>query len=197
MLRSILLSSFSLLFLMSCQVETAESARALSVEDDFKWITVENDYQIKVPNDMETTSMLNENASLQQFHLYKKEYIIIIDESKQDFINSYNDFGGYNNNTAPLENFHSVQMQHLKQVMVLNHLTPSGFVSLKNTKAYSVEFEALIEKKETKETACYFVYHIEGKLKLYTVMGWTSKENKAIYREKINKMLATFTENNR
>lgn len=181
----------SLLLFNSCINETVESAKKLSIENDFKWIEVNSGYRIKVPSYMEQTTILNDEASLQQMDLFKEEYIIIIDESKQEFIDAFMELNSYNDLNSPLDNFHDVQKIHFTEMMNLRPTMKAKKVELNNISAYYIECEAKIE--DTDESASYFIYHAESNSKLYTIMAWTLKDNRNIYREKVKKMASTFS----
>ncbi|MCT4583007.1 MAG: hypothetical protein N4A35_16460 [Flavobacteriales bacterium] len=177
-------------FWTSCKTETVESARNLSLEKDFEWATVEHRYKIKVPNYLKSTTILNDEASLQYMHMYKEEYLIIIDESKQEFIDAFRALEAYDEEQNTLKNFHEVQTTHLTTAMHLRPTSTPQFIQLRNTAAYFAEFDANIEG--TQETASYFIYHVASTERLYTIMLWTLKKNRDIYREKVKKMLSTF-----
>lgn len=179
---------FSIVLFNNC--ESVESAQKLSIKEDFKWVETNSDYKIKVPNYMEQTTVLNAEASLQQMDVLKEEYIIIIDEAKQEFIEAYKELGAYNHKLNTLENFHEVQTLHLKEAMKIELTSKHKPIKLKNSKAYFIEADAVIEG--TDEKASYFIYHVESKSKLYTIMAWTLKKHQNIYREKVKKMMTTF-----
>ncbi len=191
MIKNLILLLFTLsTFLVSCKTETVETARNLSLDQDFEWAKVYQQYKIKLPNYMKSTTILNDEASLQYMHMYKEEYIIIIDESKQEFIDTFRALNAYNENKNTLENFHLVQTEHLTSAMQLRQTSKPQFVQLRNSTAYFAEFDAKIE--DSPETASYFIYHAASEEKLYTIMLWTLKKNREIYREKVKKMLSTF-----
>lgn len=176
--------------LHSCKSETIEDAKKLSLEKDFDLIKVNSNYEIKVLDYMISTDLLNEEASLQYMYAFKEEYIVIIDEPKQEFIDAYTDLNSFDNNQSTLDNYSYVQIEFLDQMMEPKHRTKSKSITVNNLDAHYIEMDAKLEG--IKEVASYFIYYIESKGNLYTIMAWTLEKNKDIYREKVKKMIRTF-----
>lgn len=183
-----LLFSFLIFCLTSCQSETVEDARKLSVENDFKLVKKEH-YELKLPNYMEESFTLNPDASLQYMSEYKDEYIIVINESKVIFSEKIKEFEKLKVQKE-LINYRNTQFQFTEQKMEI--INRSNFKSLRinGWEAETIEIDAKLE--ELKEPVSYYFYYIDGGEQLYTIMAWTLSSKKNIYREKVKKIIQQF-----
>lgn len=183
-----LLLSFLIFCFISCQSETVEDARKLSVENDFKLVKKEH-YELKLPNYMEESFKLNPDASLQYMSEYKDEYIIVINESKVIFSEKIKEFEKLKVQKE-LINYRNTQFQFTEQKMKI--INRSNFKSLRinGWEAETIEIDAKLE--ELKEPVSYYFYYIDGGEQLYTIMAWTLSSKKNIYREKVKKIIQQF-----
>ena len=180
-------------FLNACKSETVEDAKHLSLENDFKTITRNSaleSYKIKVPKYMEPTEILNPEAGFQFLNLYKEEYIIIIDESKQDFkqvISAYNEF---RDEKLILNQYSNFQTLFLKQKMTILSQSKLKKSKINNLNARQLELLAKLDKID--ENISYFITYLEGKEKLYFVMAWTLESKQPIFKEKYRMIIESF-----
>jgi hypothetical protein len=187
------LSSFFIFLLLftihSCQPETIGEAKKLSVERDFKLIAKKN-YSIKVLNYMNSTTILNIDASLQYMNANKEEYIIVIEEPKADFIAALKKVEAGSKENQILLNYRNAQFQYTEQKMEVVNRSSFRKVAINGLKVEAIEIDAKL--KELEELVSYYFYYIEGEEQLFTIMAWTLASKKAIYREKVKKMVRTF-----
>lgn len=174
----------------SCKPETVQDAKKLSLNNDFELVKIKGNYQIKVLDYMTSTNILNDEASLQYMHTFKEEYIIVMDEPKQEFIDIYSDFNSYDEKKSALINYRDTQIQFLNEALKPRHKTKPKSITINNLKVEFIEMDAKLEGIE--DIASYFIYYIEAPGNLYTIMAWTLKNKKDIYREKVKKMMSTF-----
>lgn len=178
-----------LLTFSSCQPEKIEDAKNLSLEKDFKSVNRES-YKMKVPKYMESTTILNPDASLQYMNDFKSEYIIVINESKKEFDFALNKHKGDYSNQEDLINYRNTQFQYTEQQMDIKSSSKFNSLSVNGLSTQMIRFDAKLEKLN--ELVSYFLYYIDGGDQLYTVMGWTVASKKHIYYEKVEKMISTF-----
>lgn len=188
----IILLSFLLITFNSCQNETVESAQQLSIDKDFKLIEVDGRYEIKVLNYLEASNSLNSEASLQQMHATKEEYIIVIDEPKDEFISVYQELNEYDSTLPAVVNYRDLQLNFITEVMDPIRKTKPKSYSINQLSVEYIEMDAFLE--HTDDVASYFIYYIESATRIYTVMAWTLEKNKEVYREKVKKMMQTFND---
>jgi len=179
--------------LNSCQPETIEEAKNLSIERDFKLIA-KNSYEIKVPNYMKPTTILNVDASLQYMNANKEEYIIVIEESKIGFIDALKKVKEDNKESQVLLSYRNTQFDYTKQQMQVVNRNSFSKIMINGLKTETVEIEVKLEGLE--ELVSYYFYYIESEEQLFTIMAWTTASKKAIYREKVKKMVWTFNTKN-
>lgn len=139
---------------------------------------------------MEPTEILNPEAGFQFLNLYKEEYIIIIDESKQDFkqvISAYNEF---RDEKLILNQYSNFQTLFLKQKMTILSQSKLKKSKINNLNARQLELLAKLDKID--ENISYFITYLEGKEKLYFVMAWTLESKQPIFKEKYRKIIESF-----
>jgi len=185
--------AFSFSAFNSCKSETIEDVEQLTLKDDFKTITrnsaLEN-YEIKVPKYMEPTEILNPDAKLQFLHLYNEEYIIVINESKQDFKQMIAQFNEFDNKNDILSKYSNFQMQFLTQKMNILNSSKTKQTKINTLNAKNIELLAKVNNVD--ENISYFITFIEGKENLYFVMAWTIESKEAVFRAKYKKIIGSF-----
>lgn len=174
----------------SCKSETVKDAKKLSLNKNFELVKVKGNYQVKVLDYMVSTKILNDEASLQYMNTLKEEYIIVMDEPKQEFIDVYTGFNSYDKEKPALINYRDIQIKLLNDAINPKHKTKPKTMLINNLKVEYIEMDAKLEGIE--DIASYFIYYIESSGNLYTVMAWTLENKKEIYREKVKKMISTF-----
>jgi len=186
----IIASLFIVISFNSCKPETIEDAKRLSLDKDFKVIKVKSNYEIKVMDYMISTNILNNEASLQYMSPLKEEYIIIINEPKQEFIEAYLELNAYDKKESPIANYSTIQLAFFNEKMKPSYKSKLKHSTINNLSVEYIELNANIA--EVNQTASYFIYYIASLESLYTIMTWTLKQNKDVYREKVRKMIRTF-----
>jgi hypothetical protein len=63
-------------------------AFSCDVKEEFKTITIPNQFSLDIPNSFEKVNNLNEAATLQYQNALKEFYVIVMDESKETFDNA-------------------------------------------------------------------------------------------------------------
>lgn len=189
----VLLLAIVVTILSGCHTETIEDAKALSIEKDFELKSIAN-YSIRIPSYMTSSTTLNPDASLQYMDAIKEEYIVVIDESKAVFIDALKEYGEYRLNEQDLIAYRNAQFSFTEQQIDIKNRSDFKSISVKGINIECVELDAKLE--ELDELVSYFFYYVDGGNELYTIMAWTLQSKKDLYREKVKKMIQTFTVKN-
>ncbi len=166
----------------------AENANEVTIAD--------GNYVMSIPKHLALASTLNDQASLQYQDLAKELYIIVINESKTDFIKTYSDpdldpdLLKYDDNLTPEKNYRLVQMQSLKKSMTLKSEPTIKKTTINGLDAEVVDFTGSVEGIE------YDIYYklafIEGTKDTYMVMTWTLDSDKNTNMDEMDGMINSF-----
>lgn len=143
---------------------------------NYKAIDVNNLYSISVPKDMKSTDFLNDEASLQYFNIYKDQYVMVIDESKAEFIEVFQDLDEYDNNKSIIENYADAQLSFFSENLKIRKET--GLQSIKMNGREGLRKSAVADVEGVPDPISYQFAFAEGKTNLYLIMSWTT-ESKA------------------
>lgn len=149
-------------------------------------------FTMEVPEFMSKASSLNDAASLQYQNIFKETYVIVIDESKDEYLNAYKDLDVYDTARSVIANYMDTQVQ--STTSSLDVIEKSKIASFKThgLKAKSIEIDANLEGVSSSIT--YFMTCIEGRDHLYMVLAWTLRDKKDKHRETFKRMVRTFRE---
>lgn len=171
----------------SCNETNKEN---LSLDSDFQTVTINDDYEMKIPNYMVKTKELNKLASLQYMHALKETYVVVLDESKDDFIATYKSINIYNDSLSVVLNYCNAQIKNITSTIK----NPTQFNRKSSTIngliSESINIEGNFE--DVKQKISYFFTFIEGKDKLYMIMTWTLKDRMDLYRDTYQKVSESF-----
>jgi hypothetical protein len=168
----------------------ALAIQSCSTPDTLQEVNVENRYTITIPSFLTETQELNDEASLQYLNGAREFYVVVIDESKEEFhqaiINNlidqtYSpDLTGYAN--LLLDNFSAAA-----NVKSKTKITES---TINNMPALGINISAAFDGVDV---FCSMTY-LEGKTNYYQVFAWTLKENEKDYKASINEIAKTLKE---
>ena len=193
--KLIFLCCLVVLVLNSCADVLNKKQELLTFPDDFQnaKITAEyGDYSLHVPKYMKKTYELNDEASLQYMNALKEAYIIVIDESKQDFIDVYRDLETYDETISPLENYRNIQMESLRETITIDNESPAKKLKIRNVDAEYVEIDGKVEGVNFE--IAYSLGFIEGKEKLYLIMAWTLGDRRTKFEDTYEQVMKSFKE---
>lgn len=185
---SIMLILFIGLIQSACNLSNKKEE--LSLDKDFKFIKVNNDYGIHVPDYMKETKDLNNDASLQYANVFKETYVIVIDESKDEFIDTFTELEEYDTTISPVKNYRDVQLKMLIEGMDVKYKSDPMALSVNGLNAETVELDAQVEG--IKYDIGYFITFIEGTENLYMIMEWTLQNRKEKYRTTFDQIARSF-----
>ena len=157
-------------------VEPTSTSESLS-ESNFSLIDIDNDYQVLIPKYMKPMPNLNDEASLQYANIFKEIYTIVINENKQEFIETFKSLGEYNDSLPPIENYKNVQKQMLDEAIANVKFRDYGLTEINTYPARQFKMEGEIDGLDF----FYLVGFIEGDENIYMLMNWTLKDRKSRY----------------
>lgn len=168
----------------SCNLISDKKEEKLA-EEDFNTVEIESRYKIRLPKYMTEAKNLSEDASLQYQNIFKETYTVVIDESKQEFIDAFTEVGLYDTTLTVSENYRNVQLGMIEENMTI--LSKSTPVTLRIGKfdAHQVKIEGKVEAVD--HDISYLFTFVDSDDDLYMIMSWTLKSRKEKY-------LSTFKE---
>jgi len=179
-MKNILLLLSILLFVSSCSFNSKP-----------KEIDVKGKYKMNIPGFMISTNQLNDDASLQYQNPLKELYIIVIDDTFDDFskaINSNeveseytNDFNGFVEliSSGEGELFFTVADRSKMKDETINGLKAKTLENIRNITGVDIYYKAAL---------------IQGKDTYYQVIAWTLASRKDKHEKIITEMINSFTE---
>lgn len=158
---------------------------------DFNKININDQYSVLLPKYLKKTNDLNEDASLQYQNLARETYIIIIDESKEEFINSFKETEIYIDSLTPLENYSEYLNGYLYDA--LNSTSyDSGFTDRTINKWPAKIKTVQGEYYELDFEIIYWLAFIETDEKMYYIMCWTLPDRRMKYEKTFEKVINSF-----
>jgi hypothetical protein len=178
-----LILTFSSCFDLSKKEETLTEA-------DLNYVQINNEYGMSLPKYMTEAKKLNEEASLQYQNVYKETYVIVIDEDKQTFIDTFSDLNVYDSTLSVIENYRTSQVKSLSENMTV--ISEGEVVSLKinDRDAQSVQMDGNVDG--VLSGISYYLTFVEGNDKVYMIMAWTLANRKEKYGKTFDAMAKTF-----
>ena len=149
-------------------------------------------YKIELPDYMEETFHLNNEASLQYQNLFKELYIIVLDEPKDEFHDVISQGDYANDYTKDIQGYTNFLLDsHPEREITGGDIKPVKINGL-DARIY--------EMKETTEDGYDITFkavNIEGRKKYYQLMVWTLTENMEKYNTVMDNMINSFKEMDR
>lgn len=175
---SLLLFSCIILISSSCNLVNDKKEEKLAAED-FNTIEIEKRYKINLPKYMTEAKNLSEDASLQYQNVFKETYTVVIDESKQEFIDAFIEVELYDTTLSVSENYRNVQLGMIEENMTVNSKSSPVKLKIGPHEAHQIEIEGNVEGID--QEISYLFTFIEGKDELFMIMSWTLKSRKEKY----------------
>lgn len=153
-----------------------------------KRITVDSLYSIEIPKYMKKTTVLNDDASLQYMNAYKETYVIVINESIEDFKNTFVQMGDYDTIKTADRNYKDIQLNFIKETIGNYKIYDHEYLKIHELNASLVKVEGKVDGYQI----FYQIGFLEGKKDVYMVMIWTEKKKKNRYHYTFQKMIESF-----
>ena len=176
--------------IISCK-KIIDSASSLGKDEvkieQLKTISVNDEYSLSVPKYMTEMKSLHDEASFQYANVFKETYIIVLDESKEEFIATFKELEIYNDSLTPLENYSDFQLKSFKESIAALNVNKLDS-RIKKTPSELYEFNGEVEGLDI----AYFVSFIEADTKMYMIMSWTMQDRYKKYKETFKLTHSTF-----
>ena len=188
--KSIIFLLLISLSIISCN-KIIESAASLGKDEvkieELKKININEEYALSVPQYMTELKSLHDDASLQYANLFKETYIVVIDESKEEFITTFKELEIYNDSLTALENYSNFQLKSFKEsIRALD--VKKLYSRIKNLPSQIHKFNGEVEGLDI----AYVVSFVEADKKMYMIMSWTMKNRYSKYKETFKLIHSTF-----
>lgn len=156
-----------------------------------KEVTIESGgYKINIPKHMSVSTELNDEAALQYANTSDELYIIIIDESKTEYIKEYSDANLYDDKLTPEKNYRMTQMEAMSEKMTVKGEPVVKKQTINGLDAEVVSFTGQVPGIDF--DIFYKLAFIEGTKNIYMVMTWTLDSKKSSNEDEMNEMIKSF-----
>ncbi len=160
------------------------------VFDSENKITIEDKYSIKLPSYVAETTNLNEDASLQYKNTLREFYVIVIDESMEEFGNviiEYDLSDEYPNN---LQGYSNLVVDMFAESISNFKLTDSKKIEINGLSGNYFEIEGVVDD--------YDIYYnfviVKGNDTYYQILTWTLLHKKENHKTAMHKIINSFME---
>ncbi len=160
--------------------DTAHDLRTVKVKE----------YALDIPKHLYACSGLNDEASAQYEDTVNELYIIVIDESKADFVNVMKENKKYKEKLSVAENYRNVEMRSLKKSIKIKGKRIERRETIHNLDAQIEEVNA--KARGIEETIAYKFAFIEGPENMYYVTIWTLSTSEQINHAEMEGMINSF-----
>ncbi len=137
-------------------IDSMEEARTMDVDGL---------YTIDIPPNMEPTTGLNAEASLQYRDIQREAYTLVIHESKEKLLQLI----GSDRDRPILEVYREIRLQLLAGTTQIQDRAPIREHSLNGLRAESLEVDALVEGIDGEIS--YFLTFVEGPVNVFLIMS--------------------------
>ena len=164
----------------------------LSTETKVETVEVDGLYSMEIPDFMTSTTVLNDDASLQYNNLYKEKYVIVIDEDKQEFIDAFELIDGYDESISVVDNYANIQIESMTEAGSIQDKSDVIKRPINGMNARQIAIDANVPG--ISEAISYWLGYVEGDKTMYTIMTWTLESRKDDYEAEANKIIRSLKE---
>lgn len=172
----------------SCVESNGNKQNNALLNTDFELIRVNNQYSIELPTFMKESNDLNIEASLQYQNIFKETYVIVIDESKEEFKSVFEDLGEYNDALSAAKNYKEIQLQFLDEEVVISNIDEVESSTINGLPFEITEVDATVDGIDVGYTIAF----VEGVNNVYMIMAWTVQNRHERYSDLFNKIVKSF-----
>lgn len=165
---------------------------------NYKRINVEDRYSIEVGEKMKSTSMLNDEASLQYFSVVDDKYVVIIDEPWEDIEFMFEFLDDYDPSKSRLESYADLQFESLHEMMNVYNASDWSHMKINGMDAMRITCTATLKEQLSTDTdpLAYNLAFIDGEETVYMIMSWTIESKKGEFKDEQMHMFESFKEMN-
>jgi len=186
-MKKFLVLIITLSIILSCNNLTSSSPENLQ-QEDFNEVNIDGLYTLSVPKYMKEMNNLNEEASLQYANVFKEAYTVVIHENKDKFINTFKEFGEYNDDLSVVENYSLTHQNFFNEIATVDKIIPYDITTINDLDAKRIKILAKVDGIDI----TYVISHIEGKENVYQIMSWTLPDKIGKYEDTFIKINNSF-----
>tara|TARA_R110002072_G_scaffold20688_3_gene74843 strand:- start:16038 stop:16661 length:624 start_codon:yes stop_codon:yes gene_type:complete len=149
-------------------------------------------YSVEIPSDLTITTSLNDDASLQYNNTYAEKYVIVIDESKQDFIDVLKSLGVYDEDKSLADELADIQITSFGENLTISSQSKVIETKINGMDTRLFAFDGLVPSIE--QGISYWTGYYVGEENLYTIMAWTLESSKGNFEAEANAILQSIEE---
>lgn len=176
-----------ILLLASCE----QGEKNWNNSSEYAFMTSKSgNFGMDIYKDMHETTELNNVAVMQYANESAELYLIVIEESKQEFLNALATFGEMEEGVTLLEKY--------RQTQIMNTGWSIKFTNEKNPEPLKINgLNAFIQEFSGKTSGAPEIFavtfgFIESPQNLYMIMTWTLEENKEVYHDMFRHSIRSF-----
>lgn len=153
-------------------------------------VVINDLYSMEIPNALNPTTDLNEDASLQYQNVFKELYVIVIDETASEFKDALVENGIDSLYTNDLYGYSDLLMTGVN--MELGNGRSPEFVdkNINGLEARVVDLDAVYDGLDIFYKFAFF----QGKEHYYQIMTWCLAERKYVHQQDMDDMINSFRE---
>ncbi len=187
---TLFLSAFCSLFFVSC-LGTGGSDQL--GPEDYTTASVSELYQMDVPKYMKSATDLNYEASMQFESEPKQAFVVVIDDNKTDFVETFQDLGIYEDSLSVLDNYSIAQADNfIENTNKVAYQSEMEAITVGDLDARRIEFHATLDNFAFE--VGYILTFVEGDSHLYMIATWTSGDRMNRHRNTFHTMADSFKE---
>ncbi|MDH5381546.1 MAG: hypothetical protein OEW75_11870 [Cyclobacteriaceae bacterium] len=159
-------------------------------ETTFDKTTINNLYSLDIPSFLSKSEDLNDDASLQYQNVFKEFYIIVIEETQEEFHNLVVENEMEDIYSADFEGYTQAVVDILREDIDIYDETTVLDTIINGLSSKKIEISGKSEDVEV-----YYNYTlVQGKDNYYQILTWTLLGNKEDYVKDMNRMTNSFRE---
>lgn len=173
----------------SCSLITDKKEEKLKPED-FAAVEINNQYKLSLPKYMTEAKNLSDEASLQYQNVFKETYTTVIDESRQEVIDSFIEFELYDTTLDASVNYRNIQLGMIEEKMKISSKSEPVALKIGGLNAQQVQIDGHVE--DIPQEISYLFTFIEGDEHVYMITSWTLKARKEKYLKTFQEISNSF-----
>jgi len=193
LLKLLFASSILLIFTSSCLEGFKSEPEKLSIASDFQEVKVLDKYSLSVPNYMKSTTILNDEATLQYMNGLKETYVVVLDEDKAQIIEALKVLDSYTEGDSLIDNYARYQSTAITEGLE-GGSPPSEIKSVVINGKPARVFETNGRLDGVPYDILYILGFTEGEDDVYMIMTWTMKSKAKRYSGTLRQIIKSFKE---
>lgn len=145
-------------------------------------------FSIEIASNLDETTILNEEATLQFKNEFQELYLIILEDNKDDLM-FYDGLNSENPKTR-VKAYANLILDNLEDAITFQNYTGFKEQKINGFEAVNVSFNG--EDTESGENIFYYITIVDGPTHIYQIFSWTLFDKKEQHLQTIKKMSESF-----